>query len=99
MHYMFASFGLVAAEELKLGAFDTQNVVDMHYMFQNCGRTKMKTFDLGTKFNTINVTSMDSMFYRVGDSLMTSLNLGDQFDTIIEHTIHIGYFACIEFVS
>lgn len=74
--------------EIDFSGFNTSNVTDMSYMFNNCAH--LTTLDLGT-FNTSKVTSMQGMFY--GASGLTNLNL-TSFDTSNVTTMEVMFYEC-----
>ena len=66
-----------------LEGFDTRNVIDMSFMFNNAGYNS-QTFklDLGEEFDTRNVMNMYGMFASTGkNSPVFTLDLGENFDT------------------
>ena len=64
-------------EYLDLSNFNTSNVTNMEYMFNNC--YKLKNIKFSNKFNTIKVTSMERMFEACNE--LEYLNLSD-FNTL-----------------
>ena len=74
--------------EIDFSGFNTSNVTDMSYMFNNCAH--LTTLDLGT-FNTSKVTSMQGMFY--GCNGLTNLNL-TSFDTSNVTTMEEMFYEC-----
>lgn len=65
-------FSYLTLDKLDLSAWDTSNVINMDYMFENCD--KLTSLDL-SNFDTSNVTNMQGMFYDCDN--LTSLNLSN----------------------
>ena len=64
--------------------FNTSQVTNMSGMFQDLGKAKMQSFDLGNTFYTTAVTNMTNMFNGCGQSAMTVLDLGPAFTKIAD---------------
>ena len=73
--------------------FDTQNVIDMRYMFYKC--SSLASLDL-SNFDTQNVTTMDSMFW--GCSNLNSLDLSS-FNTQSVTNMHSIFLSCSSITS
>lgn len=68
-------FARYKGDRLDLSDFDTSNITDMSYMFDECEATLI---NLGDKFNTYKVDDMSLMFH---DCKVKEINLGNMFDT------------------
>lgn len=84
--YLFANIGngtsckaTTGIERIEL--LETENALNMNYMFYNFGYTKVTNLDLGDEFITENTTSMVGMFEGCGHNSMTTFNIGSSFDT------------------
>src|SRR5574344_1368233 len=76
--YLFA--GMALAGDVNLSWLNTYFATNMSHMFDNTGKDKMTSLNLGTNFYTSNVTDMSSMFSGTGYKAMTSLDLGNNFN-------------------
>ena len=74
-------------EELDLSSFDTSNVTDMGFMFNNC--LKLKKIRGLEKFNTIKVIDMKAIFGQCNEIEMLDLS---NFD--ISKITDMGWFFC-----
>ena len=63
-----------------MNLLNTSSVIDMSYMFKNCGYAAMTSLNLG-ELDTKNVTNMTEMFNSCGYMLMDTFSLGSQFNT------------------
>ena len=83
MKRMFDTFAFEGhVTKLDLGdKFDTSNVEDMSYMFNQAGIKNLNKLNLGNKFDTSKVTNMSHMFSSLGNYRLDEINLGDKFDT------------------
>ena len=81
MASMFRNMGYRSMTSFDLGDnFNTDNVVDMNYMFADTGRLEMSNINL-RNINTAKVINMSHMLHGLGAGKMTTLNLGSNFDT------------------
>src|SRR5574344_1406922 len=76
--YLFA--GMALAGDVNLSWLNTYFATNMSHMFDNTGKDKMTSLNLGTNFYTSNATDMSSMFSGTGFKAMTSLDLGANFN-------------------
>lgn len=60
---------------------NTQNIINMSYMFKDFGYTAMTALNFGDNLKTSNVENMAHMFENTGYKSMTTLNLGNNFNT------------------
>src|SRR5574344_1286647 len=77
--YLFT--GMALAGDVNLSWLNTYFATNMSHMFDNTGKDKMTSLNLGTNFYTINATDMSSMFLWTGETAMKTLNIGDNFNT------------------
>src|SRR5574344_1291752 len=78
--YLFA--GMALAGDVNLSWLNTYFATNMSHMFDNTGKDKMTSLNLGTNFYTSNATDMSSMFSGTGFKAMISLDLGSNFYTM-----------------
>ncbi len=79
--YWFYGVGSENLLSLNISNIHTVNVVDMSYMFYECGMLEMRNLMLGDNFDTSNVRNMSHMFEECGKCSLKTLDLKNKFDT------------------
>ena len=80
---------------LDLSSFDTRNVTNMKYMFENCSALESIVF--GNNFDTSKVTTMYWMFRRC--TKITSIAFGNNFNTAKVTNMASMFSACTSLTS
>ena len=71
--------GCSSIKKLNLSNFNTNNVINMAYMFYNCRALR----ELNISFNTNNVMDKNSMFKKCPNELINKIKISEQGITII----------------
>lgn len=93
--YMFTNLPGSSFRYLTIDNWTNKNAKNMNNMFYECFR--LRSLNLGDKFDTSSVTNMSAMFYNCQS--ITSLTLGDGFNISKVTDMNSMFYDCVSLIS